>query len=150
MLSALKQVIEKTKDAKRYDAIARDDNEALADKINDEALCGNHGLNSAVSMTLEVRRLKSTCESIKAKCAKGHQEPASCSESPEAHLNNKCDCFANQEREDKNVELSVFDLHPNTAAMQNNERLMGRAKKELDLQLQNGILQECWMNRGLY
>ena len=34
--------------------------------------------------------------------------------------------------------------------MQNNEFLMGNVKKELDMQSQNGTLQEHWTNRGFY
>ena len=75
---------------------------------------GDYGLNSAMTAMLEIRRLKATCNNVKLKWVKGHQDCKTHEEEPEARLNNKCDTLANEERDEKSMELDMNDLNLNT------------------------------------
>ena len=118
-------------------------------KINEDVLHGNYGMQAVMSIILEIQKIKFKHEIIKFQWVKGHEDGAACIQNPAIYLNNKCDKLANQERENKQNELNAIELNLNTIVIQKNKALLGNAKKELDMQMHNAALSEHWMNRSI-
>ena len=130
-----------------YEVTTCNDNEALVDKINEDCFFGNYGLCAAMSVILEIRRLRQLHQNVNFKWIKGHQDPKKHDENPAIYLNNKCDEIANEEREKRRFRLDFLELNLNTTMIRNNKIMLGNVKKELDAQSQDAILNEHWIKR---
>ena len=138
----LLKVIEKIKNIQEHEVTMHNDNEALVDKTNKNCLHGNYGLNAAMSVTLEIRRLKQLYEKVCIQWIKGHQESKNHEENPAIYLNTKCDEIANAEREKKRFELNFDELNLNAVMIRNDKLMIGNVKKDLDAQMQDSTLKE--------